>query len=160
MASSSTQAKDCTEQFQAAYENRYTWEPTFSGYKGTCEWTNGNTNEKGSFFLGKALKASVSNITDESIQKAISSQLWEVAIHRVRRSFEQTHGQNTFTSGDTNKIGMEVLVGGKNKGDKYRIKDNVVTMVYRHIHGSLIVLESQEGIRTGYGFLSMRSAGQ
>ena len=56
-------------------------------------------------------------LNDEKIKKAISSQLWEVAIHRVRRSFEQTHGNNTFAFGDTNEIGSEIIVGGKNKGN-------------------------------------------
>ena len=27
---------DYKAEFKAAYENRYTWEPNFSGYKGKC----------------------------------------------------------------------------------------------------------------------------
>jgi hypothetical protein len=63
-----------------------------------------------------------------------------VAIHRVRRSFEQTHGDNTFTAGDTDAVGLEVIVSGKGAGDRYRIKDNVVTMVHRHIHGTVVTI--------------------
>ena len=151
-----TEAKgeDCTQLFKAAYENRYTWESDFSGYKGTCCWTNGKREVKGQFTLGKDLKSNIEGIDDEPINKAISSQLWEVAIHRVRRSFEQTHGKNTFTFGNKNEIGSEIIVGGTSKGDKYRVKNNVVTMVYRHIHGNLIIILTKDVIHTGNGYLS------
>ena len=145
---------DCTHLFKAAYENRYTWESDFPGYKGRCSWTDGERELKGSFSLGQDLKSKVNEIDDEEINKAISSQLWEVAIHRVRRSFEQTHGKNTFTLGDTNEIGSEIIVGGKNEGDKYRVKNDVVTMVYRHIHGNLIIILTNDVTHTGNGYLS------
>ena len=145
---------DCTHLFKSAYENRYTWESDFSGYEGRCSWTNGEREIKGSFCLGQDLKATINEIDDEEIHKAISSQLWEVAIHRIRRSFEQTHGANTFVSGDKNEIGSEIIVGGKNKGDKYRVKNDVIKMVYRHIHGNLIVILTKDVIHTGKGYLS------
>ena len=152
--------KDCTHLFKSAYENRYTWESDFSGYKGSCSWTDGERVLKGSFCIGQNLKATVSEIDDEEIHKAISSQLWEVAIHRVRRSFEETHGKNTFTLGDINEIGSEVIVGGKNEGDKYRVKNDVVTMVYRHIHGNLIIILTKDVTHTGNGYLSKSYSSQ
>jgi len=160
MLTNERQSSNCTELFKAAYENRYTWESQFSGYEGNCSWTDGTREIKGTFILGQDLKALVNGIDDKHINKAISSQLWEVAIHRVRRSFEQTHGKNSFTFGDTNEIGSEIIVGGKNKGDKYRIKNNIVTMVYRHIHGSLIVIHTQDVTYTGNGYLSKRYSSQ
>ena len=160
MLTESMTQEDCTYLFKSAYENRYTWESDFLGYEGNCSWTDGRREVKGSFYLGKDLKATVNKIDDEEIHKAISSQLWEVAIHRVRRSFEQTHGKNTFTFGDTNEIGSEILVGGKNKGDKYRVKNNVVTMVYRHIHGSLIIILTKDVTQTGKGYLSKSYSSQ
>ena len=152
--------EDCTNLFKTAYENRYTWESNFLGYEGSCSWTDGERELKGTFCLGQDLKATVSQIDDDKIHKAISSQLWEVAIHRVRRSFEQTHGKNTFTFGDVNEIGSEVLVGGKNDGDKYRVKNDVVTMVYRHIHGNLIKILTEDVIHTGNGYLSKSYSSQ
>ena len=149
-----------TQLFKAAYENRYTWESNFLGYEGSCSWTDGQREIKGSFSLGKDLKATVKGIEDEHINKAIASQLWEVAIHRVKRSFEQTHGKNTFTYGDTNEIGSEIIVGGKNKGDKYRVKNDIVTMVYRHIHGNLIVIITKDVTHTGNGYLSKSYSSQ
>ncbi|MFZ9265485.1 MAG: DUF3386 family protein, partial [Vulcanococcus sp.] len=75
-------------------------------------------------------------------------------IHRVRRSFEQTHGENTFTAGDTDAVGTEVIVGGKNAGDRYRIKGDVVTMVHRHIHGTVVTIFTESTTDTGSGYLS------
>ena len=131
---------DLRDDFRRAYENRYTWEPGFSGYRGRCIWQQGDQRVEGTFEIGADLKAKVEGIENEEILKGVNSQLWEVAIHRVRRSFEQTHGENTFTAGDTNEVGTEVLVGGKGAGDKYRIKDDVVTMVHRHIHGTVVTI--------------------
>ena len=160
MSTNEVTRKNCTNFFKAAYENRYTWESDFSGYEGKCSWTDGTREIKGSFSLGKDLKATIKDIDDEQIHKSISSQLWEVAIHRVRRSFEETHGKNTFTFGDENEIGSEIIVGGKNKGDKYRVKNDIVTMVYRHIHGNLIVILTKDVTHTNNGYLSKNYSSQ
>ena len=145
---------DCREAFRAAYENRYTWEPGFGGYQGRCVWEQGERVVEGSFVVGADLKASVDGIEDEDVRKALASQLWEVAIHRVRRPFEQTHGENTFTAGDTDAVGTEVIVGGKNSGDLYRIQNDVVTMVHRHIHGTVVTIFTESTTDTGSGYLS------
>jgi hypothetical protein len=145
---------DLTSAFRAAYDNRYTWDPGFGGYRGRCFWEQDGRVVEGTFAVGADLKATVEVIEDPEVQKAMASQLWEVAIHRVRRSFEQTHGENTFTAGDTNDVGTEVIVGGKNAGDRYRIKDNVVTMVHRHIHGTVVTIFTGSVTDTGAGYLS------
>ncbi|QNI71078.1 conserved hypothetical protein (DUF3386) [Cyanobium sp. NS01] len=148
------EGSDCTAAFRAAYENRYTWDPGFAGYKGRCSWEQADRRAEGHFSVGADLKAQVEGIADEEIHKAMASQLWEVAIHRVRRSFEQTHGANTFTAGSTDAVGTEVIVGGKNSGDRYRIKDDVVTMVHRHIHGTVVTIFTESVTHTGAGYLS------
>lgn len=145
---------DCREAFKSAYSNRYTWDPDFSGYSGICEWQQKDRIVKGEFQVGADLKATVEGIDDEAVQKAISSQLWEVAIHRVRRSFEETHAKNSFTAGDIDDVGLEVIVGGKSSGDLYRIKNNVVTMVHRHIHGTVVTIYTISTTDTGLGYLS------
>ncbi len=141
-------------QFKAAFENRYTWDPGFKGYQGSCALKTNDKNIEGEFFIANDLKPNVKGIEEEQIAKLITSQLWEVAIHRVRRAFNDVHGSNTFDFGDVDDVGVEIIVGGKNQGDKYRIKDNIVTMVYRHIHGSLINIFTNKIIDTGYGYLS------
>jgi hypothetical protein len=131
---------DLTSAFRAAYENRYTWDSGFAGYRGRCLWEQDGRVVEGRFTLGADLKATVEGIDDPEVRKAVASQLWEVAIHRVRRPFEQTHGENSFTACDSDSVGTVVIVGGKIAGDRYRIKDNVVTMVYRHIHGTVVTI--------------------
>jgi len=145
---------DCREAFRAAYENRYTWDPGFAGYRGRCIWQQGDRRVEGTFTVGADLKASVEGVDEAEVQKAIASQLWEVAIHRVRRGFDQVHGENTFTAGDTTDQGLEVLIGGKGEGDRYRIKDDVVTMVHRHIHGTVVTIHTGSTTDTGAGYLS------
>lgn len=145
---------DLREAFRAAYENRYTWEPGFGGYTGRCVWEQDGRRLEGTFQVGADLKATVEGLSDEEVHKAVASQLWEVAIHRVRRPFEQTHGANTFTAGDTDAVGTEVIMGGKAEGDRYRIKDNVVTMVHRHIHGTVVTIFTESVTDTGSGYLS------
>ncbi len=145
---------DCTYLFKQAYENRYTWGNDFSGYKGKCIMEYNKNIYEGQFVVDKDLKVIVRGINEEEIKKQIESQLWEVTIHRVRRSFESVHGSNTFTAGDINELGQEILIGGKNEGDKYRVKDNIINMVYRHIHGSLIRIYTTDIIDTGKGYLS------
>lgn len=151
---------DCRDAFRAAYENRYTWDPGFPGYRGRCLWEQldgageASRRVEGSFTVGADLKAQVEGIEDGEVHKAMASQLWEVAIHRVRRSFEQTHGDNTFSAGDTDAVGTEVIVGGKNAGDRYRISGDVVTMVHRHIHGTVVTIFTESVTHTGSGYLS------
>ena len=147
-------SSDLRETFRAAYENRYTWDPGFGGYQGRCVYEKGDLRLEGRFQVGADLKATVEGIDDAEAHKALASQLWEVAIHRVRRPFEQTHGENTFTAGDTDGVGTEVIVGGKGEGDRYRIKGDVVTMVHRHIHGTVVTIFTESVTHTGSGYLS------
>jgi len=148
--------QDCREEFKSAYENRYTWGSEFCGYKGTCILDNGSKIFRGTFDLGVDFKSNIFGIEEETINKAISYQLWEVAIHRVRRSFNDVHGQNNFVGGDVDDVGKKVLVTGKNKGDFYRIKNDVVTMVYRQIHGSYITIITESILNTEKGYLSKK----
>ena len=51
-------------------------------------------------------------------------------------------------------------VSGKNQGDKYRVKNNCINMVYRKIHGTIIEIFVQEFFNTGIGFLSKKYSSQ
>ena len=145
---------NCREAFKQAYENRYTWPSTFSGYRGLCEYKSLTENLQGKFQLDKNLKIIISGITNELIYKSIFSQLWEVSIHRVYRPFESVHCENTFLSGETTELGTKVIVGGKCHRDLYRIKDNVITMVYRNIRSRAVKIYTDDIIATESGYLS------
>ena len=51
-------------------------------------------------------------------------------------------------------------VSGKNKGDKYRVKNNCINMVYRKIHGTIIEIFVEEFLHTGIGVLSKKYSSQ
>ena len=53
-----------------------------------------------------------------------------------------------------------MIVTGKNEGDKYRVKDDCINMVYRKIHGIIIEIFVEEFFDTGVGFLSKKYTGK
>ena len=91
--------------------------------------------------------------------KKIASQLFEVCIHRVRRDFESIHSENNFIFYRNSENGIEMKVSG-NHGDKYRVKDECINMVYRKIHGTIIEIFVKEFFNTGFGFLSKKYTSQ
>ncbi len=151
---------NCKKIFQKAYENRYTWNNYFNGYQGNCISINNNNIHKGNFLLGKDFKPHIQKIDDEKIVKSIASQLFEVCIHRVKREFQSVHSGNNFNLLKTSESGIEMSVSGKNEGDKYRVKNECINMVYRKIHGTIIEIFVEEFLDTGIGFLSKKYTSQ
>ena len=151
---------NCKELFKNAYERRYTWDSKFTGYKGKCIFSLNSDTYKGDFVLGKDFKPEIYNIDDQKIVKSISSQLFEVSIHRVKREFEEIHSKNNFNLIKDSDSGIEMIVSGKSEGDKYRVKNNCINMVYRKIHGIIIEIFVQEFFDTGNGFLSKKYTSQ
>lgn len=143
------------ELFRAAYDNRYTWDRNFPGYTAQVSYRNGDRPYQGEVRVGADLKSSVTGIEDEGARKAIEGQLFEVALHRIRRSFEETHGKNSFSFGATDADGsIAILMGGKAEGDRYKLRDNEVIMVHRHIHGVVVTIHTTSTWETGEGYLS------
>jgi hypothetical protein len=152
-----TESKSAQELFQAAYENRYTWEPNFPGYTATVSYKEGETVFTGSVVVKSNLSAEVTGIDNEEVRNSILGQLREVAIHRVRRTFAETHGKNTFSYGETDATGaIEILMGGKSAGDRYKLRNNEVCHVHRHIHGIMVTIDTFSSHDTGAGYLSHR----
>jgi hypothetical protein len=151
---------NCKELFKKAYEKRYTWSNNFCGYKGKCIFSVNSDTYKGNFVLGKDFKPEIHNIDDQTIVKSISSQLFEVSIHRVKREFEEIHSKNNFNLIKDSESGIEMMVSGKSEGDKYSVKNNCINMVYRKIHGIIIEIFVQEFFDTGNGFLSKKYTSQ
>ena len=151
---------NCKEIFRKAYENRYTWKNEFSGYKGKCIFFVNDKIHEGKFLLGKDFKPNIQKIEDEKIVKSIASQLFEVCIHRVKREFKSVHSENNFNLLQDSENGLEMIVSGKNQGDKYRVKNNCINMVYRKIHGTIIEIFVEEFLHTGIGSLSKKYSSQ
>ncbi|ALB40843.1 MULTISPECIES: DUF3386 domain-containing protein [Nostocales] len=143
------------ELFQAAYQNRYTWDENFPGYTADITYKYDDQVIKGQVRIDANMKAEVLNVEDEAAKKAIHGQAWEIAVHRVRRAFEQTHGANTFRYGSTDATGaVELFVGGKSEGDKYKVRNNEVCHVHRLIHGTFVTIDTFSSHDTGEGYLS------
>jgi hypothetical protein len=143
------------ELFRAAYENRYTWDNNFPGYTADITFKEDDKVITGKIRVNADLKAEVFDVEDEQAQKIIHGQAWEIAIHRVRRSFEQTHSTNTFSYGNTDETGaVEILVGGKSEGDGYKVRNNEVCYVHRLIHGTFVTINTFSSHDTGEGYLS------
>ena len=151
---------NCKDIFRKAYENRYTWKNDFNGYKGKCIFLTNNNIYKGNFVLGKDFKPSIQKIEDEKIVKSIASQLFEVCIHRVKREFKSVHSENNFNLIRNSESGIEMSISGKNQGDKYRVKNDCINMVYRKIHGTIIEIFVEEFLNTGIGTLSKKYSSQ
>ena len=151
---------NCKEIFKEAFNNRYTWPNKFNGYSGKCIFVENEKSIEGDFILDSSFRPQIKNISDNKILKRISSQLFEVAIHRVKREFSEVHKNNNFKFLDKSNRGIKIEVSGKSEGDKYIVKDKKINMVFRKIHGVIIEIFVQEFIDTGDGFLSKKYSSQ
>ncbi|KGF72772.1 hypothetical protein DO97_05480 [Neosynechococcus sphagnicola sy1] len=143
--------------FRRAYENRYTWDRNFPGYTAEVQWKRGEAVASGTVRIHPDLSVEVMGVADETTQAEIQGQLREIVIHRVRRSFEDTHGKNSFEYGATDETGaVEILVSGKAMGDRYKVRNNEVCMVHRQIHGVVVTINTFSSQQTGTGYLSHR----
>tara|TARA_B100000963_G_scaffold307835_1_gene283020 strand:- start:23 stop:670 length:648 start_codon:yes stop_codon:yes gene_type:complete len=151
---------DCKKVFQKAYDNRYTWPETFNGYKGNCIFQENEEKYNGAFIVGKNFQPQIQNINEKEVVKNISSQLFEVVIHRVKKSFEEVHSKNQFNFLGESEDGIKMKVSGKNEGDKYRVSDGKINMVFRKIHGIIIEIFVEKFFDTGNGVLSCKYSSQ
>jgi hypothetical protein len=152
-----TEQLNARDLFRAAYENRYTWDKNFPGYTADVTLQQGDSVYTGTVRVHPNMSAEVLDVTDDEAKQAILGQVQEIAIHRVRRAFEDTHGKNTFSLGDTDDTGaVEILMGGKAEGDRYKLRNNEVCLVHRHIHGIVVTINTFSSHDTGEGYLSHR----
>ncbi len=143
------------ELFRAAYNNRYTWDAEFPGYRAEVNMKMGEVTHIGEVRINSDLTFEVLGVEDEQVKRAIHNQLWEITIHRVSHSFEKTHGQNTFSFGSTDETGaVEILVGGASAGNFYKVRDNTVCFVHRHIGNKIVNINTFRTLMTDKGYLA------
>jgi hypothetical protein len=148
---------EATALFRAAYENRYTWDQAFPGYRADVTYRCAGKEFHGQAIVSPdprmGFKGEVTGIDDEEVMKAVTGQLWEIAVHRVRRPFEQTHKGNVFSYGKTDESGaIEILMEGK--VDHYKVRNNEIVLVHRTIHGNIVTINTFSFHDTGEGCLS------
>lgn len=152
-----TEQLDARALFRAAYENRYTWDHNFPGYTADVTLHEGNQVYKGKVQVNSNLSGDVLEVEDEQAKQSILGQIREFAMHRIRRTFDETHGKNTFAFGETDETGaVEILVGGKSEGDRYKLRHNEVCLVHRHIHSTVVTINTLSTHQTGAGYLAHR----
>ena len=151
---------DCKKVFQKAYENRYTWPKNFNGFRGNCVFHENEEKYNGDFIVSKNFQPQIQNIEEKEVVKNISTQLFEVVIHRVKKSFDEIHFKNQFNFLGKSEDGIEMQVSGKNEGDKYRVRDGNINMVFRKIHGIIVEIFVQKFFDTGNGVLSCKYSNQ
>ena len=150
-----TQTLTAQDMFRAAYENRYTWDANFPGYRAKVTLQDGRDTYTGQVQINPDLTFAVLNIADERAQRQVKSQLWEMTVHRARRSFEESHGDNTFALGKTDETGaIEILVGGADVGNRYKVRDNTVCFVHRQIRDVVVNIHTFDLQMTDCGYLA------
>ena len=152
-----TEQNTATNLIRSAYENRYTWDKNFPGYTADVIYKHGDQVYTGKVRVNSNVSVEVIDVADESAKQAIAGQMQEIAIHRIRRTFEESHGKNTFSLGETDETGAtEIFVGGRAEGDRYKVRDRVVTLVHRHIHNIVVTINTFTVHNTSEGYLSHR----
>ncbi len=150
-----TQTLTAQDIFRSAYENRYTWDAEFPGYTATVTMKSGDRKCTARATIKPDLSFEVSDIEDSEAKKSIQGQLWEMTIQRVRHSFEETHGKNSFSFGEKDENGaVEILVGGASEGNSYKVKDNTVCFVNRRIRDKVVNINTLTTFMTEEGYLS------
>jgi len=162
------------ELFQAAYENRYTWDPNFPGLTADVSVAVDGNLRSGKATIGKDLAVEVimddqklvnrtsrtpngeeKTISVDEEQEWLTNQLKDVVTHRKRKSFEDAHGKSSFTMGEQDASGaIEILVSGDSMGSNYKVKDNQISLVSRVMGRIGFVINHQAHLDTGEGYIS------
>ncbi len=145
------------ELFKAAYENRYTWDEKFPGYSADVQVKQGDEVYNGKIRINRDLSVDVEGIEDETVQESVYTQLRDIVTHRKRSQFEQSHGKNEFSLGQSDETGAtEILVKGDAMGSNYKIRGQEICQVSRVMGRMAFVIDTQESVDTGNGYVSSR----
>ncbi|MEN9254384.1 MAG: DUF3386 family protein [Gloeomargarita sp. SZTDM-1c_bins_89] len=142
--------------FRAAYEHRYTWGPDFPGYRAQVQYQGSLGSATGEVTVDRNLKCTITGITDAGIRQWVEHQMWEIITHLGRRPFEKEHEGHQFSYGATQPDGsQEILVQvDPNVTNRYHLKDNHITMVYRHLGPHAIEIHVDEFTDTPEGAMA------
>jgi len=162
------------ELFQAAYENRYTWDSNFPGLTADVAIAIDGNNRTGKATISKDLAVEVimddqklitrtsrtpsgeeKTVEVDEEQEWLTNQLKDVVTHRKRKSFADAHGKSSFTMGDRDTTGaVEILVTGDSMGSNYKVKNNQISLVSRVMGRIGFVINHIGHLDTGEGYVS------
>ncbi|HEY9609923.1 DUF3386 domain-containing protein [Allocoleopsis sp.] len=150
-----TEQKSARELFQAAYENRYTWDANFPGYRADVEIKQGDEVYKGEVRIKDDLTVEVTGIEDEKVQESVYNQMRDIVTHRKRSTFEKAHGKNEFSLGESDTTGaVEILVKGDAMGSNYKVRGTEICQVSRVMGPMAFTINTNESLDTGEGYVS------
>lgn len=152
-----TQNNQAQELFRAAYENRYTWDKNFPGYTADLQLVQGDEVYKGKIQVKGDFSVEVTNIEDEKVKESIYNQLRDIVTHRKPGNFEQAHGKNSFTLGETDSTGaVEILVSGDAMGSNYKVRGQEICQVSRVMGPMAFTINTAESLATENGYISIK----
>jgi hypothetical protein len=150
-----TEQNSARDLFRAAYENRYTWDENFPGYSADIEIKQGDEVYTGKVRINGDLTVEVTGIDDEKVQESVYNQMRDIVTHRKRSQFENAHGKNTFSLGETDATGaVEILVKGDAMGSNYKVRGTEICQVSRVMGPMAFTINTKESLDTGEGYIS------
>ena len=151
-----TQTKDAREIFQAAYENRYTWDSDFPGYTAKLEIKQGDELYSATVEVKNDLSVEVTDIDDEQVKESAYNQMRDIVTHRKRSTFEKSHGKNEFSLGEEDTSGaVDILVKGDAMGSNYKVRGTEICQVSRVMGPMAFTINTKESLDTGEGYISV-----
>lgn len=143
------------EVFQAAYENRYTWDDNFPGYKADLEIKQGDEVYTGQVHINGDHSVEVSGFDDEKVKESVYNQMRDIVTHRKRSSFEKAHGKNKFSFGENDSTGaVEIFVKGDAMGSNYKVRGQEICHVSRVMGPMAFTINTNDSLDTGEGYIS------
>ncbi len=150
-----TEQTTARDLFQAAYENRYTWDENFPGYSADIQLKQGDEVYTGKIRINRDLSVEVTGIEDEKVQESVYTQLRDIVTHRKRSEFEKSHGKNEFNLGKRDETGaLEILVKGDSMGSNYKIRGTEICQVSRVMGRMAFVIDTHKSLDTGKGYVA------
>ena len=168
---SDTSARDL---FQAAYENRYTWDSNFPGMTANVSVAIDGVARIGKARINPDMTVEVimdqpqlierttrtpsgeeKTISVDEGQEWLNNQLRDVVTHRKRKTFEEAHGKSSFNLGAADESGaVEILVTGDSMGSNYKVRGKEISMVSRVMGRIGFVINHLGHLDTGEGYIS------
>jgi Protein of unknown function (DUF3386) len=160
--------------FQAAYENRYTWDNQFPGLTARVAVSINGLTRNGEVKIHSDLSVEVlmdqpqlisrtsrnpdgseKTIEVDEGQEWLVNQLRDVVTHRKRKTFADAHGKSSFSLGESDETGaVEILVSGDAMGSNYKVRNKEISMVSRVMGRVAFVINHLGHLDTGEGYIS------
>jgi Protein of unknown function (DUF3386) len=141
--------------FQAAYENRYTWDSQFPGLTAKVAVEVLMDHPQLISRTSRNPDGSEKTIEVDEGQEWLVNQMRDVVTHRKRKSFSDAHGKSNFSLGETDESGaVEILVTGDAMGSNYKVRGKEISMVSRVMGRVAFVINHLAHLDTGEGYIS------